>query len=62
MKDEIAFEIAGKDDFGQVKALVDDWMDYYNTERYQWSLAKLSPQEYYRYVTTGFYPLQEYKK
>jgi len=62
MKDEIAYEIAKKNSFLEVKALVDDWMDYYNNERYQWSLAKLSPCEYYRYVTTGFYPLQEYKK
>jgi len=62
MKDEIAYETAKKEHFPQVKTLVDDWMDYYNNERYQWSLAKLSPCEYYRYVTTGFYPLQEYKK
>ena len=62
MKDEIAYEIAKKDGFPDVKALVDDWVDYYNNERYRWSLAKLSPCEYYRYVTTGFYPLQEYKK
>jgi len=62
MKDEIAYEIAKKVSFPEVRALVDDWMDYYNNERYQWSLAKLSPCEYYRYVTTGFYPLQEYKK
>ena len=62
MKDEIAYEISKKDLFTQVKALVEDWMDYYNNERYQWSLAKLSPCEYYRYVTTGLYPLQEYKK
>ena len=62
MKDEIAYEIARKDDFLQVTALVDDWMDYYNNERYQWSLEKLSPCEYYRYVTTGFYPLHEYMK
>jgi len=62
MKDEIAYEISKRDHFSQVKALVDDWMDYYNNERYQWSLAKLSPCEYYRYVTTGFYPLQAYKK
>lgn len=62
MKDEIAYEIAKKESFPEVKALVDDWMDYYNNERYQWGLAKLSPCEYYRYVTTGFYPLQEYKK
>jgi transposase InsO family protein len=62
MKDEIAYEIAKKDDFTQVKALVDDWMDYYNNERYQWSLDKLSPCEYYLYVTSGIYPLQLYKK
>jgi len=62
MKDEIAYEIAKKDCFAQVKALVDDWMDYYNHERYQWSLEKLSPCEYYRYITTGVYPLQAYKK
>ncbi|CAH0541088.1 hypothetical protein, partial [Oscillospiraceae bacterium] len=23
---------------------------------YQWDLAKLSPNEYYRYLTTGSYP------
>jgi transposase InsO family protein len=62
MKDEIAYEIAKKDSFPDVKTLVDDWMDYYNNERYQWSLVKLSPCEYYRYATIGFYPLQEYKK
>ena len=62
MKDEIAYEIAKKTSFPEVKTLVDDWMDYYNNERYQWDLAKLSPCEYYRYVTTGFYPLQEYKR
>jgi len=62
MKDEIAYEISKQDRFPQVKALVDDWMDYYNNERYQWSLMKLSPCEYYRYATTGLYPLQEYKK
>lgn len=62
MKDEIAYEISKKESFSEVKLLIDDWMDYYNNERYQWSLAKLSPSEYYQYVTTGFYPLQEYKK
>ena len=36
---------------------VDDWFDYYNNDRYQWQLAKLSPRQYYRYVTTGEYPL-----
>jgi hypothetical protein len=33
-------------------------MDYYNNERYQWKLARLSPNEYYEYITTGIYPLK----
>jgi hypothetical protein len=36
---------------------IDDWVDYYNNERYQWSLAKLSPNEFYQYIKTGIYPL-----
>ena len=43
--------------FQQVKAAVDDYMNYYNNERYQWKLAKLSPNEYYSFITTGVYPL-----
>ena len=31
-------------------------MDYYNNDRCQWDLAKLSPNEYYHYITTGEYP------
>jgi len=62
MKDEIAYEISKKSHFCQVKALVDDWMDYYNNERYQWSLSKLSPAQYYRFVTTRVYPLIPYQK
>ena len=42
----------------QVCAVVDDWMDYYNNDRYQWDLEKLSPREYYRYRQTGVYPLK----
>ena len=44
--------------FGEVKKIIDDWMDYYNNERYQWNLAKLSPNEYYEYIKTGIYPLK----
>ncbi len=33
-------------------------MDYYNKERYQWELAKLSPDEFYEFYTTGEYPLK----
>ena len=55
MKDEI--DISGCERFQQVKDIIDDWMDYYNNDRYQWQLAKLSPNEYYSYITTGIYPL-----
>ena len=59
MKDEIDF--GGCTTFIQVKAIIDDWMEYYNNERYQWQLAKLSPNEYYQYITTGIYPLKGIK-
>ena len=55
MKDEI--DISGCQAFDEVKAVIDDWMDYYNNERYQWQLARLSPNEYYQYIQTGVYPL-----
>lgn len=55
MKDEI--DISFCKCFNEVKAIIDDWIDYYNNDRYQWQLAKLSPNEYYKYITTGIYPL-----
>ena len=58
MKDEIAQLVADCETYEQVAAVVDDWMDYYNNDRYQWDLEKLSPREYYRYFQTGVYPLQ----
>lgn len=57
MKDEIKYEIAMMKSFGEVKEKIDDWIDYYNNDRYQWELSKLSPNEYYRYATTGVYPI-----
>lgn len=57
MKDEI--DLAGCERFKQVKDITDDWMDYYNNDRYQRQLAKLSPNEYYHCITTGIYPLPE---
>lgn len=56
MKDEIDISECIK--YREVKVIIDDWMDYYNSERYQWQLAKLSPDEYYGYITTGIYPLK----
>ena len=55
MKDEI--DLSSCESFDQVKAILDDWIDYYNNDRYQWQLAKLSPNEFYRYITSGLYPL-----
>ena len=54
MKDEISVKGCTHD---LICAIIDDWMDYYNNERYQWDLAKLSPNEYYSWLTTGIYPL-----
>ena len=57
MKDEI--DLSKCKEFTEVKEIIDDCMDYYNNERYQWNLAKLSPNEYYEYITTGIYPLKQ---
>lgn len=56
MKDEI--DITECSSFDEVKEIIDDWIDYYNNERYQWQLAKLAPNEYYNYITTGVYPIK----
>lgn len=57
MKDHIGEKIAACNTFTEVKAIVDDYMDYYNNERFQWGLCKLAPNEYYAFFTTGVYPL-----
>ena len=62
MKDEIADLMTECQTFEQMQAVVNDWMDYYNNDRYQWELDKLAPAEYYRYIQTGQYPLPRYKK
>jgi len=43
--------------FADVKKSIDNWMDYYNKDRCQWQLAKLSPDEFFHCVSTGVYPL-----
>lgn len=58
MKDELELKHRNWTSFSQVQADIDDWIDYYNTERCQWSLLKLTPDEFYTYTTTGFYPRQ----
>ena len=58
MKDEIG-DLKKVETFEELKMIIDDYMDYYNNERYQYDLAKLSPNEYEEYYKTGVYPLKE---
>jgi putative transposase len=57
MKDHIKDKLKNAAKYSEVKAIVDDYMDYYNDKRSQWQLAKLTPNEFYKFVTTGSYPL-----
>ena len=56
MKDELAPQIPLWSSFEDVRHSIDDWIDYYNNDRYQWDLAKLSPNQYYSYLSTGVFP------
>jgi len=56
MKDEI--HINNCNSFAALKASIDDYMDYYNNDRYQWDLVKLSPNQYAEYLRSGEYPYQ----
>lgn len=60
MKDEIAFEIAKCNVIDAVRLRVDDWIDYYNHDRCQWDLLKLTPTEFFLYDQSGYYPLPSY--
>lgn len=40
--------------------LVEGYMDAYNNEHYQYTLAGLTPAEFYFYSITGVYPCDEY--
>lgn len=57
MKDELAERKAGWSNIEQVSAAINDWIDYYNNDRGQWNLGKLTPNEFYSYTTTGINPL-----
>ena len=45
--------------FEELQRVIDDYMDYYNNERCQYELSKLSPNEYLEYYKTGIYPLKD---
>lgn len=56
MKDELQIKSQNWQTFKEVQNAIDDWMDYYNNDRYKTGLGKLSPNEFYKYITTGEYP------
>lgn len=56
MKDEIHLNRCNS--FLDLKLEIDDYIDYYNNDRYQWNLAKLSPNQYDIYLKTGEYPIK----
>lgn len=58
MKDEINNKVKQCDNFESVPSLIVDYIDYYNSNRYQIKLANLSPNEYLKYYKTGEYPLK----
>lgn len=59
MKDEIDEYIKQANSFEELKKIIDDYINYYNNDRYQYELAKLSPNEYLKYYKTGIYPLKD---
>ncbi len=56
MKDEIGLKVDRAKGFGWVCQIIDDYIDYYNNERGQWELKKLTPREYFDYLLTGSHP------
>ena len=56
MKQELQGRMKSWKSFEEVQSAIDDWMDYYNNDRYQVELLKMSPAEYYSYIITGEYP------
>ena len=58
MKDHIKDKLKDCGTFEQTSSIVDDYMNYYNKEKYQWELAKISPDKFYEFYVTGEYPLK----
>lgn len=58
MKDEIEDRVKRCEEYESLVQLIDDYIDYYNNDRYQMNLAMLSPNEYLQYYKTEIYPLK----
>lgn len=57
MKTELDVKHAEWEQYQEAKSDIDDWIDYYNNDRYQKGLDKLAPNEFYEYIKTGIYPV-----
>lgn len=55
MKDELKVSVQKWSTFAEAQVAVDDWIDYYNNDRYQMGLQKMSPNEYYNYITNEIF-------
>ncbi|MCB2361063.1 IS3 family transposase [Clostridium estertheticum] len=56
MEDEIHLERCSS--ILDLKLVIDDYMDYYNNDRYQLVLAKLSLNQYSTYLKNDGYPIK----
>lgn len=56
MKEELKPYIQTWKTFKDAKDRIEDWMDYYNRDRYQTTLKGMSPDEYYTYLKTNEVP------
>ncbi len=60
MKERIMNLIALCPVFQTAKILIGGYLEQYNSRHYQFSLAGLTPNEFYLYTQVGVYPLDEY--
>lgn len=52
MKEELKDHYENWESFEDIKNDIDDWIDYFNNDRPQWDLGKLTPSEYYKTLVT----------
>lgn len=51
MKDELDYRDCST--FQELRDCIDDYIEYYNTDRYQWTLKKMTPDEYRNHLLTA---------
>lgn len=55
MKDHL--KVDEIDTFEEIVAEIVEFIDYYNNDRPQWGLSKLTPTQYYQFYQTNVYPI-----